>query len=86
VTDAWQCTVPPSPVAVRSKVRLEVMLLTVSEPFSPTAPMPLSIETEVALVLVQVSTLEPPDCTEVGLALSVQTGAGGDTGWTVTDA
>jgi len=69
---------------VSVKVLLAVMLLTVNEPLTVTAPMPLSSEADVAFEEVHVSVLAPPDCTDVGLAVSVQTGACG-TGVTTID-
>ncbi len=78
-TVAEHCTEPPAPVAVPVKTVLVAIAVEVAEPSSTgvTEPIPLSIENEVALVVVQESEEEPPVWIDVGFAESVQVGAGG---------
>jgi len=52
--------VPPVPVAVRTNVRDELTLVTVTEPSGETAPTPWLIETDVAPVVAHVRVTLPP--------------------------
>ncbi len=71
-------TEPPEPVAVPVNVVVAVGETdVVPEATGVTEPIPLSIENEVALVVVQESEEEPPVWIDVGFAESVQVGAGG---------
>jgi hypothetical protein len=75
VTETWHVTVWPfEPVTVSVNVLFVVMFVTVYEPFTPTLPMPLSSEAETAFDDVQNSVVDPPLCTCVGFAFSVQLG------------
>ena len=74
VTVAVAVTVPPLlPVAVKVYV-VVVVGLTVVEPDAATVPMPLSIETLVALVVLQVRVEEPPTEMVTGFAVSFAVG------------
>lgn len=73
VTVAVAVTVPPLPVAVSVYVVVEVGL-TVVEPESATVPMPLSMDTLVALVVLHVSVAELPNVMLVGAAVSFAVG------------
>ena len=66
--------VPPVPVTVRVYVVVDVGE-TIFDPFTATAPMPLSSDTEVAFVVDHVSVDELPLTIEVGLAENVAVGA-----------
>jgi len=69
VTGALHVTVPAAPVAVRTKVRELVTLLTTTEPSTGCAPTPSLIETDVAPVVAHVRvTLPPPAGRFVGVA------------------
>src|SRR5437868_4794321 len=78
VTRAVASWVPPSPLAVRWYV-VESSGVTCCEPLGCTAPMP-SMVTSVALVVCQVSVLDWPLSTVLGLALSEAVGAAGGGG------
>ena len=77
-TVAVQVTVPPAPVAV-SRYAVVTLGETVVEPeaIGETTPMPLSIDADVASVVVQESVEEPPERIGVGEATSVQDGVFG---------
>lgn len=75
VTVAAPTAVPPGPVAVPVKFVVAVSL-PVQEPAKATAPTPLSIVTEVALVDVHVSVTSWPKVAVLGLTCSVIVGAG----------
>jgi hypothetical protein len=67
--------VPPRPEAVSAYVVVRVGLTT-TEPDNGLLPTPLSMETVVAFVVVQVSVDDAPVVIVVGLALNVTIGAG----------
>jgi hypothetical protein len=74
VTVAVAVTVPPLlPVAVNVYV-VVVVGLTVVEPDAATVPIPLSMETLVALVVLQVRVEEPPTEMVTGFAVSLAVG------------
>jgi hypothetical protein len=75
VTVAAPTAVPPGPVAVPVKLVVAVSL-PVQEPARATAPTPLSIVTEVALVDVHVSVTNWPKVAVLGLTCSAIVGAG----------
>jgi hypothetical protein len=79
VTEAVQVAVPPAPVAVPVKVVLAVIGRELVAPprTGVTAPIPVSIENVLALVVTQVSVVCSPEFTLVGEATSVHVGAGG---------
>jgi len=62
-----------------------VVGVTVADPLGPNVPTP-AIATELAFVVVQLSTAEFPLLTVVGCALKVMVGAGGLPAVTVTTA
>jgi hypothetical protein len=75
VTVAAPTAVPPGPVAVPVKFVVAVSL-PVQEPATATAPTPLSIVTEVALVDVHLSVTSWPKVAVLGLTCSTIVGAG----------
>ena len=75
VTVAVFVIVPPDPVAVNVYVVVDVGL-TFTLPEVGFDPMPLSIDTDVAFVVVHVSVDVAPDATLVGAAENVAVGAG----------
>src|SRR5689334_8122393 len=75
VTVAVAVFVPPAPLAVRVYVVVAAGI-TIAEPLSACAPTPLSIETLVAFVVVQVSVDDSPAVIDVGLALNEIVGGG----------
>jgi hypothetical protein len=74
-TVAVALVVPPGPVAVRVYVVL-ALGETLWLPEVATAPMPLSMETDVAFVVFHVRVELPPAAIEVGLALKLIVGGG----------